>query len=275
MVSVACRCIPSLRSGRAGLVAPVFGLSLFLLAGCDAELYHDLSERRANEALLALRESGLRADKREQRGFGGRPSGFALVVPRAEESRALYVLEKRGLPRLPERPAGSSSNKLLPSPDVVRSEQTAALSSSLSDTLERLPEIAEARVHLALPESEPLSPLGSLRPTASVLLRLRAPLSVKPVEVAELISRSVPGLDPQDVAVVRAPFASDKAGLELPPLAAIGPLRVTPESRPLVLFFGGLLTLLTIACGVLVRIAWSRRTAPTGNANPVGVRNSP
>lgn len=236
-------------------------LGLAIFSGCDAELYHELSERRANEALLALREAGLRADKREQRGFSGRPSGFALVVPRAEESRALYVLEQRGLPRLAERPA-VSSNKLLPSPDVVRSEQAAALSSSLSDTLERLPEVAEARVHLALPESEPLSPLGSLRPTASVLLRLRAPLSVKPHEVAELVSRSVPGLDPQDVAVVRAPFASEKAGVALPPLVAVGPLRMTAESRPLALFFGGLLALVTIACGVLVRIAWTRRSAP-------------
>jgi type III secretion protein J len=272
VVSVACRRYPSLRPASKRGLTPllIFGLRLF--AGCDAELYHDLSERRANEALLALREVGLRADKREQRGLSGRPGGFALVVPRAEESRALYVLEKRGLPRLPERPT-SGNSRLLPSPDVVRSEQAAALSSSLADTLERLPEVAEARVHLALPEPEPLSPLGSLRPTASVLLRLRAPLSVKPVEVAEIIARSVPGLDPQDVAVVRAPFLPDKAGpgsgLELPPLVAVGPLRLTPESRPLALFFGGLLVLLTIACAVLVRIAWTRRTSP---ASPLEIK---
>ncbi|MBP6608932.1 MAG: EscJ/YscJ/HrcJ family type III secretion inner membrane ring protein, partial [Deltaproteobacteria bacterium] len=37
---------------------------LLLLGGCEVELYHDLSERHANEALLALRQAGLQADKR-------------------------------------------------------------------------------------------------------------------------------------------------------------------------------------------------------------------
>ena len=49
--------------GRAAWIIGLVGLS-----GCDAELYHDLPERRANEAVLALREAGVRAEKRlEQR----------------------------------------------------------------------------------------------------------------------------------------------------------------------------------------------------------------
>jgi type III secretion protein J len=234
------------------------------LAGCDAELFHDLSERRANEALLALREAGLRADKRlEQRGGGNRPSSFALVVPRAEEARALFILGQRGLPRLPERPPAQNS-KLLFSAGEQRSESVATLSASLADTLERLPEVAEARVHLALPEPEPLSPLGSLRPTASVLLRLRGPLSVKSGEVAALIARSVPGLDPQDVAVVSAPAASianQPPGAPGQALVAVGPLLLAPESRAAALFLYGLLLLFIVATGILVRLAWARRPA--------------
>lgn len=250
MVSVACRLIGML--GLIGLCG--------LFAGCDAELYHDLSERRANEALLALREAGLRADKHEQRSANSRGPSFTLVVPRSEESRALVVLGQRGLPRLPEKPSPSAS-KLLVSPAEQRSENTAALSASLADTLERLPEVAEARVHLALPDADPLSPTGSLRPTASVLLRLRAPLPVKPSDVAELIARSVPGLDAQDVAVVRAPFPADHAADKLPPLVAVGPLLVAPESRPLTLFFAGLMILLVVGSGVFLRLAWTRRPA--------------
>jgi type III secretory pathway lipoprotein EscJ len=40
-------------------------LSLSLLA-CDVELYHDLSERHVNEALLSLRQAGIAADKKTE-----------------------------------------------------------------------------------------------------------------------------------------------------------------------------------------------------------------
>lgn len=205
---------------------------------------------------MALREAGLPADKHlEQRGGGGRPSSFALSVPRGEEVRALALLAQRGLPRLPEHTA-PASGKLLLSPASERSDSAAALSADLADTLERLPEVAEARVHLALPELEPLSPLGTPRPTASVLLRLRAPLSIKVIEVAELVARAVPGLDPQDVAVVRAPFSSDG-----PSGAASGGGQRPGElgGRNTALFLGGLVVVLAAACATLLVGAWSRR----------------
>jgi type III secretion protein J len=224
-------------------------------SGCDAELYRDLSERRVNEALLALREAGLAGDKRlDQRGGAGRAPSFALVVARSDETRALALLAQRSLPRPVERSAGPSS-RLLFSPTEQRTESAAAMAAAVAETLERLPEVIEARVHLALPESEPLSPLGSLRPTASVLLRLRAPLPLQPGEVAELVARAVPGLDAHDVAVVRA---------LAPPLAAAAAVArsAAAEPRPLTLaLYGGLLLLLAGAALLLGR-ATVRRPPP-------------
>lgn len=227
-------CAPARRgSPKTRLPARPRGLlivvTLWGLSGCDAELYHDLPERRANEALLALREAGLGADKRlEQRGSGGRPSSFALTVPRSDEARALRVLEGRGLPRLSPQPGPSGGGKLLGLPGEQRGEEAARLEAALVDTLERLPMVEEARVHLGLPAPEPLSPLGQLRPTASVLLRLRSALALKPGEVAELVARAVPGLDAADVAVVSAPAApsvpavSDGSRASTWALAALG-----------------------------------------------------
>jgi len=230
---------------------------LFAMAGCEVELSRDLSERHANEALLALREAGLRAEKRlEQRGTGGRPSSFVLVVPRSEEARALDTLSRRGLPRPPARQS-SAGGKLLFSPAVEWAEHTADLSAELTDTLERLPEVSEARVHLALPEPEQLSPLGTPRPTASVLLKLRAPLSIKPSEVAELLAHAVPGLEAADVAVISAlPPSRVTTVPAAVPLIAVGPLLLSPESRPLALFLYGLVFVLLVCCGVLLRLAW-------------------
>lgn len=258
MVSCACR-----RSAPQVLISSL-GLCSLVLAGCDSELYHDLSERRANEALLVLKQAGLRADKRlEQRGTASRPSSFALTVPRSDEARALSLLGQRGLPRLAER-APSSGSKLLFSPTEQRAESAEQLAASLSETLERLPEVAEARVHLALPAPEPLSPLGTPRPTASVLLKLRAALSIQPGEVAELIAHAVPGLEVQDVAVVRAPAVPTEiaASPSASPLVAVGPMVVAAESRTLVIVLYGLLVALAALCVALARLAWPRRQPP-------------
>jgi len=201
--------------GRAALLAGLAGLG-----GCDAELYHDLPERRANEAVLALREAGVRADKRlEQRAVGPRPASFAVTVAQADEPRALRLLAERGLPRAVSPPAAAASS-LLGLPGDGRAEAVTALQARLGETLESLPAVQEARVHLALPEPEPLHPLGQLRPTASVLLRLRAPLSLAAADVALLVARAVPGLDAADVAVVSTPA-----------LAAPSPAG-TPEPSP-------------------------------------------
>ncbi len=258
-------------ASRPRLALLSFGTRILLVfvlvfsSNCDVELYHDLSERRANEAILALRESGLRVEKRvQQRGGAGRAATFGLVVPRSEEVRALRVLEQRGLPRLSE-PAAAPSARLLFSPLASQSENAAALAAEIATTLERLPEVAEARVHLALPEPEPLSPLGTPRPTASVLLKLRAPPSVRPSELAELVARAVPGLDAPDVTVVRVaptpPAATGMPAALSKPILAIGPLLLMPESRGLALFLGGLVVLLTLFCAVLLRLAWPRKSA--------------
>jgi type III secretory pathway lipoprotein EscJ len=226
------------------------------LGGCDAELYHDLPERRANEALLALREAGLAADKRlEQRGTSGRSSLFTLTVPRSDEAQALRVLEQRGLPRLPPPPP-SGSSRLLGLPGEQRSDEAARLEAALVETLERLPMVEEARVHLGLPAPEPLSPVGQLRPTAAVLLRLRAALVPKPAEIAELVARAVPGLDAADVAVIATPAAPAMVlttGRRGAPLWALGAL-------------GSAIAVLLAGCGLL--LLRLRRSAPDERPEP-------
>lgn len=236
-----------------------------LAAACNVDIYHDLSERRASESLLALRAAGIHAEKRiEQRGSGGRPGAFALSVPRSDETRALALLADRGLPRPPEASVAGSS-KLLFLPSSQRAEAAVAQSAAVAETLERMPEVSEARVHLALPEPEPLSSQGSLRPSAAVYLKLRAPLSVSSGEIAQLVAHAVPGLDAQDVSVL-----STQAAASLPvsalALTQLGPFRVAPESRSALLFLLGALCLLGVACAGLGVLAWPRRK--TASAGP-------
>lgn len=225
---------------------------------CNVDIYHDLSERRASESLLALRAAGIRADKRiEGRASAARASSFALTVPRSDETRALVVLAERGLPR-PAEPTASSNNKLLFLPSSQRDGSAALQSAALAETLERIPEVSEARVHLALPEPEPLASQGALRPTASVYLKLRAPLAVSTAEIAQLVAHSVPGLDAQDVSVLAAqsPALVPSAVSQL---SQLGPFLVAPESRGALILVLVALAVLGMACVGLGILAWPRR----------------
>lgn len=254
---------------RASLLIGLVGLS-----GCDAELYHDLPERRANEAVLALREAGVRAEKRlEQRAVGPRPASFAVTVTSADEPRALRLLAERGLPRTVSPPAAAASSLLGPTSDG-RAEAVTALQARLGETLESLPAVQEARVHLALPEPEPLHPLGQLRPTASVLLRLRAPLPLAAADVALLVARAVPGLDAADVAVVSTPaLAAASPGAPDPSTAATarGPTWLLP------LLLGLCVALLGGCVGLLTALRARRRppASPAPSAEPAGPRAFP
>ena len=225
---------------------------------CNVDIYHDLSERRASESLLALRAAGIRADKRiEGRASAARASSFALTVPRSDETRALSVLAERGLPRPAEATAGAS-NKLLFLPSSQREGNTAQQSATLAETLERIPEVSEARVHLALPEPEPLAGQGMLRPTAAVYLKLRAPLTVSTAELAQLVAHSVPGLDAQDVRVLatQSPALAPSAVSQL---SQLGPFLVAPESRGALILVLVALAVLGLACVGLGILAWPRR----------------
>lgn len=231
-----------------------------LTLGCDVELYHDLPERRANEAVLALRESGVRADKRlDQRAVGARSASFAVTVAAADEPRALHLLAERGLPRTVST-AATSGSKLLGLPGDGRSESLTQLQQSLSETLESLPAVQEARVHLALPEPEPLHPLGQLRPTASVLLRLRAPLPLPAAEVALLIARAVPGLDAGDVAVLSTPATA------APVLAVSQAGALSSQPRWLLPMLIGLCVALLATCAALLAALRARRLPASGAA---------
>jgi type III secretory pathway lipoprotein EscJ len=66
-------------------------------------------------------------------------------------------------------------------------------------------------------------------------------------DVKKLVAGSVPGLAAADVAVVITP-AADAAETGSPPMAAVGPLRVAPGSRPLLV--GALAVGLVILAGL-------------------------
>jgi type III secretion protein J len=182
-------------------------LAAWLPACADEPLLHDLSERQANEALVALDEAGIAASK--ARGEG-REEGWTVAVSRTDEGRAHRLLAARELPR--PRPPGLGEvfgqGGPVPTPVEEHARWLHALAGELARSLEAIDGVLEARVHLGLPIADPFRPLARPSPRAAVLLKCRlvACPAVRALEggVRALVAGAAEGLAPDAVAVVIA-----------------------------------------------------------------------
>jgi type III secretion protein J len=205
-------------------------LLLLSVAGCGVELEHNLDERQANEVASVLESAGIAADKIVE---DGNASAYKIVVARGEAGRAFSLLDSRDLPKRSLRGLSDTfgGGTLLPSPVEDRARYGAALAAELERSLEEVPGVVSARVHLALPPEEPLiGDAAHARPTASVLLKTAQKLALADADIKRLVAGAVTGLQTADVGVVVAGAVVDPGA---PPLDRVGPLRVAHESRTL------------------------------------------
>ena len=117
------------------------------------------------------KSAGISADKTPE---DGQANAYKIVVARAEAGRAFALLEAHDLPKRSWRGLSDtfSGGTLLPSPTEDRARYGAALAAELERSLEEIPGVVSARVHLALPPEESLvGEAAHARPTASVLLK--------------------------------------------------------------------------------------------------------
>jgi type III secretion protein J len=218
--------------------------------GCGVELEHGLDERQANEVASVLESAGIAADKVAE---DDQANVYKIVVARAEAGRAFSLLESRDLPKRALRGLSDtfSGGTLLPSPVEDRARYSAALAAELERSLEEIPGVVSARVHLALPAEESLvGESAHARPTASVLLKTGRALALGDADVKRLVAGAVHGLLPADVGVVVAAAAVDPGA---PPLDRVGPLRVARDSRTLTaaLATSGLVLILLLSLGLV------------------------
>jgi type III secretion protein J len=220
-----------------------------VLAGCSNSIQHGLDESSANEVVTALERTGIEACKARDEANG---EAFTVSVSKAQTLRALEVLQSLGLPRGKRAGFGEvyKQASLVPTPTEERARFHEAMAGEIERSLETVEGVVSARVHLVLPEPQPLAMDGKPQGTAqaAVLLKLRGgPAPISEAEVQKLVAGSVAGLAPQSVAVVTTAAAA--APSTVPELVSVGPLRVAPGSRALVLagFFGGLAIVAVLA----------------------------
>jgi type III secretion protein J len=238
-------------------------LMTLLLAACgEQELYAQLSQRQANDMTAVLRSSGIEADKKQRDG-----GTFAVLVPRESFSPAMDVLRAHGLPREGYDSLGQVFKKegFGSSPLEDRARLNHALSQEMANTLSSIDGVITARVHLSLPERDPLAdkPLPS---SASVFIKHRAgvDLNARVGNIKSLVVNALPSLSYENVTV---------ALFQAEPL----PVRATPSNTGALGGLGGLGTALSAALGVgmLALLVggglwwWQRRPPPaTADAQP-------
>jgi type III secretion protein J len=227
-----------LRVARLGVLALVLAL-----AACASPVAGGLDEPEADAVVTALSRNGVDATKENDRQFTGK---FMISVSHDQAAHALAILASEDLPR--PQPAGVldavGKGDLVPSADFERATLAAGLAGELEKTLEAVDGVLRARVHLNLPEQDPLRDAPPQKATASVLLTIRAGKNpIAEADVKKIVAGGSPSLSASDVEVVMIPRAAiDSSQTNL---AYLGPIAVAPSSMR------GLVTLLSIMLAMI------------------------
>lgn len=179
----------------------VLALCLFL-AGCNDELYRNLSARDANEIVAVLRRANVAAN-RDNDG-----SNFRVTVPRGDFSKAVEILNRAGLPREQFRSIGEvfTGDSLIVSPFEQKARMVFAVSQELTKTIKTISGVQTARVHVVIPEAD-LRTATPARASASVVVmhRPRVDTSELTSKVRMIVANAVPELSERDVTVAFFP----------------------------------------------------------------------
>jgi type III secretion protein J len=179
------------------------------LAGCSGEeILHGLDEPQANEILVALDEGGVGATKARDDAAEG---AWTVSVPARDAPRAHRLLAERELPRT--RPPGFGDvfgkGSMVPTPTEEHARYLHALAGELARSVESIDGVIEARVHLGLPQDDPLRPGERRAPRGAVLVKCRPSAcgGVRALEggIRALVAGAADGLEPSAVSVVVAP----------------------------------------------------------------------
>lgn len=177
----------------------ILSLLLLALVGCRETMHSKLSEQDANEMVAVLSVAGINAAKTE-----GADSTWKLEVEESDFARAVLVLKENGMPRTPYASIGQIFKRegLVSTPTEERIRFIYAQQQELENTLSRLPGVITARVHVVMPQNDPLA--EKVKPSsASVVLihRQGVDLSSSVPQIKALVGHSIEGLSHESVSM--------------------------------------------------------------------------
>ena len=182
-------------------------LALILLSGCHIELQHELTESDANEIYVLLSKNGITAKKEKEE--GGNEVRFMITVPKADAAQAAELLKRNSLPRPVEKGlAHFAKGSMVPTATEERAMLLKALGGEVSNALNQIDGVLEARAIVMIPENNDLTqPENKPMPSASVFIKYRSvaknqPPPISREDVQRFVATAVPELRPEAVTVL-------------------------------------------------------------------------
>ncbi len=235
--------------------------SVLFLTACNVQLYDNLDQRQANDIISVLFRQGIPAER-----VVGKDGKYAVKVDEGRFSEAIAILNDHGLPKQNFASLGEvfKNDGIVASPVQERAQMIYALSQELSRTISDIDGVLTARVHLVLPENDPLR--QQLIPSsASVFIRhlASAPLNSQIPQVKMLVANGIAGLSYDKVSVVLVPVdpppapAAGKSDQEMSTFLGMW-IHRDSVARAAWIFYS-LLVLLVAACGGLAFLLAAQR----------------
>ena len=204
-------------------------VGLLALAACQAELYSGQTDRSVNEMIAVLSANGIEARRVTA------DDGYAITVPRRDFARAITILGEKGLPRADRGGLDTvfSGDKIVSTPFEERARFMYALGQELAASLTQIAGVVDARVHVNVPEAQPLADEPVAASVAAFIYKdPTVDLQGAIPTIKTLITNSVDGLDYEDVAVAvfdarspaTTPLARSQGALSIPALLGYGVL---------------------------------------------------
>lgn len=180
-------------------------LLLLLLAGCKTQLYTSLDQRDAMEMVAILLRHGIEADR-----LFAKDGTSTVEVEGGRVADAVTLLHENRYPRTSYESMGNvfKPQGMISSPTAERARYDYALSQELSSTLSDIDGVLTARVHIVLPDNDPLD--GDGKPSAAaVFVRYdeRIDMTKMLPQIKMMVADSVEGLSYDKVSVVLLPVA--------------------------------------------------------------------
>ncbi len=190
-------------------------VAVLLLTGCGKiPLFSDLSENEANEMMAILLQREIPCTK-----TAGKEEKWILQVTQADFSRAVEILKTQGYPKDKFVKIGDVFQKsgLVSSPTEERIRYMYALSQEIAETLMRIDGVMNARVHIVIPDNDPLA--EKITPSsAAVFIRYRPGFDLEGLapQIKSLVTRSIEGLNYDNVSLVLIPATAGPATAKSP-----------------------------------------------------------
>jgi type III secretion protein J len=183
-------------------LATLLAAALFLSGCSKQEVYGNLTEAHANELVAALADAGITAEKTKT------DEKWGVAVDQGDFAKAVETLRTAGLPRDDYESLGTVFKKegFTSTPLEERARLNFGLSQELSRTISEIDGVVQARVHLTMPEADPLS--REVKPSAaSVFVKYRSGFDLRSQTgaIKSLVTNSIEGLSYDRVSVVMVP----------------------------------------------------------------------